>query len=44
MKMKVIGCLDARTILCAVSVSGAILWFSRIDQAALHAAIRKQIA
>jgi len=43
MKVKVIGCLDALKILCAVSLSGAILWFFWIDQAAPHAAFRKKV-
>jgi hypothetical protein len=44
MKVKVIGCLDARTILCAVLVSGAILCFGRIASAASRAADGKRAA
>ena len=44
MKVKVIGCLDALKILCAVSLSDAILWVYWIDQAASHAAIHKKVA
>lgn len=44
MKVKVIGCLDALTILCAVSLSGVIPGFARIDQETPHMAIRKKVA
>jgi len=44
MKVKVIGCLDARTICCAISLSGASLKFGLVASATREDAFGKRVA